>query len=75
MGQDASKSDEGTEPMAQFKEVTLIGGEKVTINMDRVVAMKRVSEKETTIHFSKNYWLHVEETPNEILMRNPLHYM
>ena len=61
--------------MAQFKEVTLIGGEKVTINMDRVVTMKPVSEKETTIHFSKNYWLHVEETPNEILMRNPLHHM
>jgi hypothetical protein len=40
--------------MAQFKDVTLVGGEKATINVDHVRAMQRF-EKSTTIYFSTKH--------------------
>jgi len=52
--------------MAQFKEMTRTGGEKITINMDNICSMQRFNDT-TTIHFSKDYVLHVKETPAEIL--------
>jgi hypothetical protein len=57
--------------MAEFKEVTLVGGEKITINMDEVRTMQRVGGA-TTVNFDHTHMFHVEETPNDILMKNAL---
>jgi hypothetical protein len=57
--------------MAEFKEVTLVGGEKITINMDEVRTMQRVGGL-TTVNFDHTHMFHVEETPNDILMKNAL---
>jgi hypothetical protein len=52
--------------MAQFKEVTLDGGEKITINLDQVHAMRWFG-KSTAIYFGRDQVYDVEETPAEIL--------
>jgi hypothetical protein len=57
--------------MAEFKEVTLVGGEKMTINMDEVRTMQRIGGS-TTLLFDHTHMIHVEETPNDILMKNGL---
>lgn len=58
--------------MAQFKEVTLAGGkEKITINLDEVRSMQRIQDS-TTIRFDKEHVIHVNETPDDILMRQTL---
>ena len=57
--------------MAQFKEMTLVGGDKITINMDEIRTMQRVPDG-TTIRFDKDHFIHVEETPNDIMMSNTL---
>jgi hypothetical protein len=57
--------------MAEFKEVTLVGGEKMTINMDEIRTMQRIGGS-TTVYFDHTHVVHVEETPNDILMKNGL---
>lgn len=52
--------------MAQFREVTLVGGDKITINLDEVRAMHRAGDS-TTVYFDQTHVFHVEETPSEIL--------
>jgi hypothetical protein len=52
--------------MAYFKEVTLDGGEKITINLDQVHAMRWFG-KSTAIYFGRDHVYDVEETPAEIL--------
>jgi len=52
--------------MAYFKEVTLDGGDKIIINLDRVHAMRWFG-KSTAIYFGRDHVYDVEETPAEIL--------
>ena len=56
----------GMAPMAQFKELTLSDGEKITINVDNVCAIQRFVDL-TTISFSRDYAIHVKDAPGEIL--------
>jgi uncharacterized protein YlzI (FlbEa/FlbD family) len=53
--------------MAQFKEVTLTDGEKITINMDEIRTMQRFPDATTTIFFAKDHAIQVEETPDDIV--------
>jgi uncharacterized protein YlzI (FlbEa/FlbD family) len=57
--------------MAHFKEVTLTHGEKTVVNMDEVRTMERFPDG-TTIAFAADHSIKVKETPDEILLRNPL---
>ncbi|MFH0295665.1 flagellar FlbD family protein [Bradyrhizobium sp. 31Argb] len=52
--------------MANFKELTRQGGEKIIINVDEILTMQRQPDA-TTIHFSKDHVVHVEELPADIL--------
>jgi hypothetical protein len=52
--------------MAQFKEMTLVDGNKITINLDEVRAMQRFSDF-TSIWFDKEQSFSVKETPSKIL--------
>ena len=55
--------------MAQFKEVTQVGGQKIIVNVDNVCTMQRFNDS-TTIHFAKDHVVHVEDTPAAIFSSN-----
>ena len=59
--------------MALFKELTDVeDGNKITVNMDVVCYMQRITDTTTTIYFGSDDAVKVKETPAEILMLTAL---
>jgi hypothetical protein len=55
--------------MAQFKEATLLTGEKITLNMEEIRVMQRFPTSTTMIHFAADHHVEISETPNDLVMR------
>jgi hypothetical protein len=64
----------GDPPMAQFKEATLIGGDKIIVNMDQIRVMHWIPDT-TTIRFDNHHGIQITETPNDLMMRKALRNM
>ena len=55
--------------MAQFKEVTLLNGDKFFVNVEEIRTMQRSpSTDTTTIHFAADHGVQISETPNDLMM-------
>ncbi len=59
--------------MASWKQVTDHDGSPIQLNMDNVAYMKRAKEDQvTTLYFVNELYVTVRDTPEEILMKQPL---
>ena len=55
--------------MAQFKEATLLNGDKIIVNIEEIRVMQRFPTNTTTIHFAADHGVQISETPNDLMMR------
>ena len=58
----------GDQPMAQFKEATLLNGDKIIVNIEEIRVMQRFPTNTTTIHFAADHGVQISETPNDLMM-------
>ena len=48
--------------MAQFKETTLLNGDKIIVNIEEIRVMQRFPTNTTTIHFAADHGVQISET-------------